>query len=278
MNVTWCNPTMCPIARERWFCATILIFLFFGFQFVDAADSEPAFAQANRQYEEGQYRQAARTYQDLLEKNGASAPLLFNLGNAWLKGGQLGRARVCYLLALELSPRDRDIRANLRFLRQTLGADPVNWRQRWATHLRWFNLNEWTLAALVLLWTWLGLLAAKHFQPKLGPPLRFYTRIVVMLLGFCLLAFAVTVWERYSHATVIMITPNPEVRRGPLAESQVYFSLKDGVMIRAIDEQFGWREVMDGSGRSGWLKTDQTVLIKPGLGPLTELLHLPFPK
>jgi tetratricopeptide (TPR) repeat protein len=264
-------------ANMPWLWLFVVLLLRGASVFGGATDSDAAFTEANRQYESGHYRQAAKSYQDLVAIRGASVPLLFNLGNAWLKDGQMGRARICYLLALELGPRDRDVRANLRFLRQTVGVDPTSWPLRWVSYLRWFGLNEWTAAATVLFWIWLGLLGAQRFRPKLQPVLKKCTRITSLVLGLCLLSLTLTAWERYGQPCAIVVVPTAEVRRGPLSESQVYYQLKDGTMIRSLDEQFGWREITDGSGRSGWLKSEQIVLLRPGPSALAELLRLPMP-
>ena len=78
-------------------------------------------AATNALYEDGRYEQAARSFQQLVDKGYGDPVLYYNLGNAYFKQGDIGRAILNYLRAERLAPRDDDIRTNLDFARsQTL--------------------------------------------------------------------------------------------------------------------------------------------------------------
>ena len=80
-----------------------------------------AMAASNALYEDGLYEQAARSYQQLADKGYDDPALYYNLGNAYFKQGDLGRAILNYLRAERIAPRDDDVKANLDFARgQTL--------------------------------------------------------------------------------------------------------------------------------------------------------------
>ena len=70
-------------------------------------------AKANERYERGGYAEATQQYEALIDRGYSDAALYFNLGNAYLESGDLGRAILNYLRARRLSPRDTDIRDNL---------------------------------------------------------------------------------------------------------------------------------------------------------------------
>ena len=71
-----------------------------------------------------------------------------NLGNAWLKAGQIGRAVRAYRQAEALAPRDPDIRANLQIARNQAGDNnPALPGNRWTRWIGRLTLNEWTMAA-----------------------------------------------------------------------------------------------------------------------------------
>ena len=74
-------------------------------------------ADANRSYERGEFAEAAQQYEALIGLGYLDAAVYFNLGNAYLESGDLGRAVLSYLRAEELSPRDPDILANLELAR-----------------------------------------------------------------------------------------------------------------------------------------------------------------
>jgi len=65
---------------------------------------QPALAAAAQAAAGGDYRAAVREYEQTLAKEGFSAPVLFNLGNAWLRLGNPARccaaARLASIAAL----------------------------------------------------------------------------------------------------------------------------------------------------------------------------------
>jgi tetratricopeptide (TPR) repeat protein len=64
----------------------------------------------------GEYQQAITDYEALL-KQGGSAELYYNLGNAYYRTENITKAVLNYERALLLSPGDRDIRFNLQIAR-----------------------------------------------------------------------------------------------------------------------------------------------------------------
>src|SRR4051794_29504249 len=75
-----------------------------------AEDLAAAFDQANKLYEQGKFAEAAGAYEKLAQSTPASPALYFNLGNAWFKAGQSGRAIAAYRRAEILAPRDPNLR------------------------------------------------------------------------------------------------------------------------------------------------------------------------
>ena len=67
-------------------------------------------------HRKGNYQQAIRDYEELL-KNGASAEIYYNLGNAYYRTDNITKAVLNYERARLLSPGDEDINFNLQFAR-----------------------------------------------------------------------------------------------------------------------------------------------------------------
>src|SRR6476659_1044175 len=101
--------------RQSLFWASVFFGLLIGSLCLRADEVSTAFDQANKLYEQGKYGEAASGYGKLAQAGQVSSALYFNLGNALLKSGELGRAILNYRLAQRLAPRDPDIRVNLRF-------------------------------------------------------------------------------------------------------------------------------------------------------------------
>ena len=69
---------------------------------------------ANRDYNEGRYQKAIEGYLRLFDSGYVNGHLYYNLGNAYFRSGQLGRAILNYKRAELLIPRDADLNFNLR--------------------------------------------------------------------------------------------------------------------------------------------------------------------
>jgi tetratricopeptide (TPR) repeat protein len=224
-----------------------------------AGNSEPAFEAANKLYEEGRFAEAATAYETLLHSGGVSAPLYFNLGNAYFKAGQLGRAIAAYRNGRSLSPRDPDITANLQFARNQRQGPSISISafQRW---LGKFSLNEWTMLTSVAFWAWLLLRALTEFRPALKQPLR-GTQFILGASAVGLGILLVAGWraERLSQVVVVSI-PQAPVRHGPLDESQIAFTVNDGAELRLLDRKDDWFQVTTGPNRVGWLKRDSVIV------------------
>lgn len=75
-------------------------------------------AQADSAYLKGDYNEAALLYAEIAESEGTSAPLFFNMGNAYMKAGDYGMAMLAYQRAKKLAPSDKRINSNLNYLRE----------------------------------------------------------------------------------------------------------------------------------------------------------------
>ena len=233
-----------------------------------AALSSAAFEAANKLYEEGKFADAASSYQNLVQSGQVSAALYFNLGNAWFKSGQIGRAIAAYLAAEQITPRDPDLRANLQFARNQTPSprlSPSRW-QRWLGRL---TLNEWTLLAAGAVWLWLGLLATLQWRPALRPVLRGYVFSLTITAALLCACAAAALRETRFIRTAIVVTSEVTVRYGPLAESPVAFTVHDGAELRVLDQKDEWLQISAGPRRIGWLRRDQTLLPSSKLLPGT---------
>ena len=224
-----------------------------------AAVSAAAFDSANKLYEEGKFAEAASAYETLAKSGQSSAALYFNLGNAFFKSGQIGRAIAAYRQAEQLTPRDPDLRANLQFARNQTPSptlSPSRW-QRWLGRL---TLNEWTLLAASAVWLWLLLLAVLQWRPSLKPTLRAYVISLAILAGLSCACVAATLRETRFTRTAIVITRETAVRYGPLAESPTAFTVHDGAELRILDQKDEWLQVSTDPRRVGWLRRDQVLV------------------
>ena len=184
-----------------------------------AAESPSPFEEANRLYEQGKYPEAIQRYETMIKAGRNSAGVYFNLGNAYFKQGQLGRALLNYRKANQLEPRDPDIQANLRFARERVSGSLSIHPQVWQRALGYFTLNELAAAAAILFWTWASLYCAAKFRPALVPTLRGATLTSAALLLISILVLALA-YRQQSSPAAIVISKQATLHLGPLDETQ----------------------------------------------------------
>lgn len=223
-----------------------------------AEDLTSAFEAANKLYEIGNYESAARAYDAIVSEGNYSPALYFNLGNAWFRAGEAGRAIAAYRQAERLAPRDPDIQANLKFvLSKVTGKHPEEIHPSRRLFAE-FTLNEWTGLAAGALWLWMILLALREWRPQWKSSLKNY----IMFCGLLTVALTALVFiakSRLEGTSAVVIVPEAVVRYGPLEESKSAFTLNDGIELNVIDHKDGWLRVADAESRTGWVKADQVI-------------------
>ncbi len=88
----------------------LLIICFFPTMSADRIDS------ASVAYKEGRFAEAIELYNRVVESDGVSAALMANMGNAYAKAGDYGKAMLCYERSLRLDPSDGNVRNNRAYI------------------------------------------------------------------------------------------------------------------------------------------------------------------
>jgi tetratricopeptide (TPR) repeat protein len=229
---------------------------------VFAADVTVDFSAANRLYAEGKFSDAATAYEKILRTGGQSSVLLFNYANAEFKSGHLGKAIAAYQQAVQLSPRDPELRANLAFVRNQVQGATLR-ESRWQNWVGVLTLNEGAMLTTVLLWLTFALLIARQFRPALVPKLRTLTRVSVIVTVFSATVLGLQAVNYFYSGTAVVITDNATARSGPFDDAQSAFTTRDGAELSVLDRRDDWVQVADGTGKSGWLPAKQ-VEVLPG--------------
>lgn len=257
----------CPrfIRWGGWLGMMLVLFLWVGV--VRAADSkadpEARFDAANRLYEAGRYAEAIQAYESMRGEGLVSSALLFNLGNARFKLGQVGQAIVAYRRAQEWAPRDPDLAANLRFAREQNDGVRVP-RPVWIpSGLERIGLGEWAVLSVVFLWGWLLLQAVGFVRPPWRLVLRSYSWALAALWLMSFASFGGVWYLQRGLKWMVVVRPETVARLGPLAESQSAFTLKDGAEAIVRDRKGDWVQVVDGRQRVGWVAGNDLVAVHP---------------
>ena len=120
------------------------------------AEAEKVWERANTLYINGDYVGAAAFYEAIVDKGYISGRLFYNLGNAYFKAGELGRAVLNYNRAQKLMPYDKDVTYNLAvangYVKDKIDTVPEFFLSRWIKAWRSsLDSNTWAARSLVLL-------------------------------------------------------------------------------------------------------------------------------
>ncbi len=228
-------------------------------QMASAGESPPdsLFQRGNEAYRRGEYGEAVRLYEEARALGWTGPGLLYNLGNATYKNGQIGRAIASYERALLLAPRDRDIRANLEFVRErTLDKERVPTR---FPLLRLFlglaerlTTREWVAACEVLYVLLLVLLFLRLLRPRLRPALQTPLQVTALLLALSVAFLAAAFYER-TRGRAVVLASELAVRSGPGERFTEEFLLHEGSVLHVHRESEGWVLVAASPDLRGWV-------------------------
>jgi tetratricopeptide (TPR) repeat protein len=216
------------------------------------------FIRANGLYGNERYAEAAATYEQILAGGVESGAVQFNLGNAYLKAGDVGRAVLAYERARRLVPADPDLVANLAFARD-LAHDvaepslierlvfPLAARASTATLATGGAVAWWTI--------WLALAAG-----ALAPAAASITRAVAIAVavgGAIAASSGAHRWWTLERPAIGVVVGRDDVtvRAEPTPNATALFVAKPGTVLQVERTRERASLVTSRDGRRGWVES-----------------------
>jgi tetratricopeptide (TPR) repeat protein len=227
-------------------------------------------ADANWLYEQGRYTEAVQRYQALVDAGLAHAHLYYNLGNAYFRSGDLGRAVLNYQRAQRLSPRDPDIRTNLT-LAQAQTQDHIGDADDGAAAGLLRRLFEYTtphelaLGALVGWFAACGFLAAAILVPSRRRRLLYASGTVAILVVTDVLSAGLWLVDQHNRPPAVVVVDQITLRSGPDESYVAEFTLHAGAPVRVLEQRAEWTRILLPGELQGWAPADAfEQVIPPG--------------
>jgi tetratricopeptide (TPR) repeat protein len=224
-----------------------------------------SFREAGALYAQEKYKEAVALYRSILKHGRESSSLYYNLGNAYFKLGNLGRAVVNYRRAWDLSPRDPEINKNLEYAQECLEDDisalsPNFLKRMKFVVVRQLPLGSWfRLSSSIYFLTALWIILVMLIKPlrKISPPVL---KTLLVILALSLLA-SFLAYSYYRVPRAVVLDPEVSLRYGPDEKDAVAFQLHEGTEVRLIRKKDGWSQISLPDGKSGWLPSDSLEII-----------------
>lgn len=244
------------------------LLLFLSYQFSPVTCGAVTKADADSAYVQGNYQKAIELYSTLL-KEGQSADIYYNLGNAYYRTEEITQAILAYERALLLSPGDADIRFNLQLAR-TKTIDKmvpqseffvVTWYRSLVNQM---SVDGWAYTSLVLLaltiiLALLYLFSSPVWLRKVG----FFGGLLTLLFFVLANLFAWQQKQTLMHRDGAIVTGSAvSVKSTPAASGTDLFILHEGTKVIVTDDTMSdWREIRMPDGKVGWVETTQIEII-----------------
>jgi hypothetical protein len=231
-----------------------------------------AMTTAQQFYDAGRFSQAAQSYQQLVDNGAADSALFYNLGNAYFKQGDPGRAILNYRRAQQLAPRDAEIAANLALARAQVAGPAVPESSAddgilnlGAIPQRWFTLNELAVVALAL-WVAFVALALTYTGLKPASRLRRGLRLALIVVSVGLVIGVVGLGARLYTEKLqpagVVVAAETALRPAPGSPSATDITLTSGVEIDLLQTRGSWSRVaLPDSGAQGWVPAEAVASI-----------------
>jgi hypothetical protein len=217
-------------------------------------------------------RELFRTSADRLERLrrdfGTSAEIEYNLGNARVQAGDLGRGIAAYLRAERLAPADPRIAANLAHAR-SLVTKPITGdavRPAWSAVGSWWTPVDvgTRFVVFAVAWTvaWIafaGLFLARGRATTWGRPVR---NLAITLAAVAIAAggtVALDLAERSLRPLGVTVSDGIEVRKGNGEgfAPQIAERLAPGIEFLILERRPGWVRMRLPDATEGWICDEQ---------------------
>lgn len=222
-------------------------------------------------YSADNYTLAESLYLQAMEVGGSSSALFYNLGNAYYRQGNLGKAIVNYERALKLDPTNADAKANLDFVNSKITDKQIDSGSYldsvWDGTVGMFHADTWAVIALVLFAISLGALAVYIFSTAIVvKKASFFGGLIVFVVTVLAVIISFAAANRVnSNNYAIILPPSSQLSTSPRearSQAEQAFLLHEGTKVEIIDSissqsEGMWYEVMVGHGERAWVKSTE---------------------
>lgn len=244
----------------------LILFLFCSLSWAGIAEN--LFFEGNKHMVSENYNDAIQTYESILDLGYESSDLYYNLGNAYYRLNFIGQSIWAYMNAIELAPRDDDIKHNLSVANARI-IDRVEIPNsfiilKYFRILRaFFTISEWfligsllfLLKSLIFLGLKFGILRGKLF--KITSSMLIFILLIVHIIAID------SYYQNYRSNTMVVIANGVDAYSGPFyGENSVLFRVNEGSIAEVFNMKEDWAEIILIDGKKGWITRESIRALK----------------
>ena len=225
---------------------------------------------AEEAYMSDKYSEAVDIYEEIMQKEGISSDLYYNIGNAYYKSGRLGKAVLYYERALLLDPNNEDAQVNLDFVKTKL-TDKLDFNENIVdSFVRNFrNLaspNGWAVVAIASFLLLLCAVAVYFFSNVvLLRKIGFFGGFLFLVVCIIANVMAVKTANAVTGSNYAVVMKNVTILstspREPRSKAEEAFMLHEGAKVEMLDSvvvkldsiQQKWYDVKADDTHRAWI-------------------------
>jgi tetratricopeptide (TPR) repeat protein len=216
------------------------------------AQANTDFAKANEEYAQGHFKEAIAGYETLVRAGQWNANLFYDLGNAYFRTGDFGRAILNYERALALDRHQPEARANLQIARDEARALELQPSQL-ERYLQFASANQYSVIAAAAFWLIIFAVAAVIFA-------RRRSAVLMAFSVCCLLVSAFSAWAIYTlehgnegRALAIVTGKDAQARLATADTANSVLALPPGSEIKILSTRGDWIYAALPKNLRGWI-------------------------
>jgi tetratricopeptide (TPR) repeat protein len=225
------------------------------------AQPEATFAKANADYAAKNYAAAIKEYETLVKAGHWSASVFYDLGNAYFRSDDSGRAILNYERALALQPGQPEAQANLQLVRDQSRALELakSWPEE---HLAFLSTNEYSWLAAIAFWAAAFIFAGLLFARRRAVVWIFTLILLLFIAGGSV--FAISAFENGSNGRDLAIVTGDKVqaRLATAENAGTVLVLPPGSEIKILSTRGAWSYAALPNDLRGWIPADSAELVR----------------
>jgi hypothetical protein len=218
------------------------------------AQSDADFAKANQDFAQGHFKEAIASYEALVHAGHWNANLFYDLGNAYFRTRDFGRAILNYERALALDNHHPEATANLQIARdegRALELQPTKLER----YLQFASINQYAIAAAVALWLGIFGIVMMIFARRRSVALMSLS--ILCLLAGCAAIWAIHTLDNGSEGRGLAIVTSNDVqaRLATADTANSVLALPAGSEIKVLSTRGDWMYAALPNNLRGWIQT-----------------------
>ncbi len=225
------------------------------------AEADAVFTKANADYAAGHFPEAIAGYESLVKGQQWNPALFYDLGNAYFRTGDFGRATLNYERALALDPAQPEARANLQLARDQ--AHAVELAPGWAeTRLDFLTRDQFAWLAAAAFWGAAAILLGLYFSQR--RPVVWVFALV--LLGAISVGAALVVYQLETGSSgrdlAIVTKKNIQARLATAESAGTVLLLPPGSEVRILSTRGDWCYAALPNDLRGWIPAQSSERVR----------------